>query len=133
VVKSKFRVALIVMAVGVLALGVVLKARGAFNGSVTNWIDNWSEDGTNVTVAIASFPEMTAAEADAATGDIRDVTYALVDMLYDEWESKAAADRPAYMTIGRTTSVTPGGGSMVYSYTFKFTVALTPGEIEDES
>lgn len=121
--------------IGILATLAILvgTAMAAFNGAVTNWVSNWSEDGTNVTVAIASFPELSAAEADATTGDIRDVMYAVVDKFYDEYVSKSAStNQPTRVTIARSSSVNPTGTDIVYTYTFKFTVSLTPGEVADE-
>ena len=37
----------------------------------SSWITNYSSDGTNITIPIASLPGMTAAYAHATTGDIR--------------------------------------------------------------
>ena len=46
------------------------------------WMASWSEDGTNITVPIATFTKMTAAEADASSGDIRKVLFAMCDHLW---------------------------------------------------
>jgi len=48
----------------------------------STWIPSWSEDGTDVTFPIASIPELTAAEADGATGDMRKCIYS-----NDEWDA----------------------------------------------
>jgi len=35
------------------------------------WLPNWSEDGTDITVPLATFPKMGADSADATTGDTK--------------------------------------------------------------
>ena len=45
----------------------------------STWIPGWSENGTAIAIAdlVAAFPELTVAEADADTGDIRKVMFAV--------------------------------------------------------
>jgi hypothetical protein len=43
----------------------------AFDKTPTTWLPSWSEDATNITLPLASLPELTAAEADAATARFR--------------------------------------------------------------
>ena len=57
----------------------------AFDQKPSSWFDNWSENGTAISVPIATFPEMTAEEADATTGDIRKVIYAICEKIYQEY------------------------------------------------
>lgn len=99
-----------------------------FNPAPNTWLANWSEDGTNIAVPLATFPELTAAEADGATGDIRKVLYALCEKLADEWAAKPAADRPARMQINRSSSLNSTTGQITYTYTLSF--VTTPAGIE---
>lgn len=92
----------------------------AFNPLPTNLIPSWSENGTNVTFPIASVPELTAAEADAVTGDSRKIIYALLERIC-EWNSALpAADRSTKMTINKGNAIETTGGNFSRSYTFQF-------------
>ncbi len=104
----------------------------AFNPAPNAWIPSWSEDGTNITVPIASFPELTAAEADGATGDIRKVMFAVLDKLWDHWNSLPAADRPTKMQVRRSTITNDAAGTQDRAYTFTFTTAVSVEEIVSE-
>lgn len=106
----------------------------AFNKAPNNWITDWSEDATNITVPIASFPELTAAEADGTTGDIRKVCFAWCKKLHAKWLATAVADRPAKMIISQASSApNESTGIVTQSFTFTFYVASTAVEVVDES
>jgi hypothetical protein len=94
----------------------------AFSAVPSTHIANWSEDGTNITVPIASFPELTAAEADGSTGDIRKIILAFADKFYSLYNAMATADRPAKMQAYRSTAVNDAAGTSTRTYTFTFTV-----------
>lgn len=105
----------------------------AFNKVPTTWIPDWSEDGTDISVPIASFPELTAAEADAATGDIRKICFALCKKLSDAWYALAAADRPAKMSINRSISVDSATGIQTQTISFTFKTSVLTQEVADEA
>jgi hypothetical protein len=104
----------------------------AFNPQPNTWIASWSEDGTTISVPIASFPELTAAEADGATGDIRKILYAICEQLYQEWNSTLAGDRPSKMTVGRTSTVNEANDEITKRYTFTFVTTPSATEVVDE-
>ena len=104
----------------------------AYDPKPSTWIPNWSENGTNITVPIASFTEMTAAEADADTGDIRKVLFAICEEMYQKWIATAAADRPGKMTVYRSTSVNDATDTTTKNYIFSFHVATSAQEVADE-
>lgn len=104
----------------------------AFDPQPSTWISSWSEDGTNITVPIASFPEMTAAEADATTGDIRKVLYAICEQLYQEWNTTLSSDRPSKMSIGRTSTVNEANDEVTKRYTFTFVTTSSSTEVVPE-
>ena len=104
----------------------------AFSKVPTAWIPNWSEDGTDIIVPIATFPQLTAAEADAATGDIRKILFGVADALVNAWIAKAAADRPAKMTLSRSTSVNDQTGAVSRRYVFDFELSTVAEEVADE-
>lgn len=105
----------------------------AFDPKPTSLIPNWSEDGTNIAVPIASFPELTAAEADALTGDIRKVCFALTKKLSDAYEALAAADKPANMVIGRNAYANAAGSEMTHVITFTFVNTIASQDVKDEA
>lgn len=41
----------------------------------------------------------------STSGDIRQLVYSFIESVYDEYVSLATADRPAQMTVSRTSSV----------------------------
>lgn len=104
----------------------------AFDPLPPSWIDSWSEDGTTISIPLASFPEMTAAEADAATGDVRKVLYAICEKLWTEWSGRDTADLPAKMTISRSSTVNEATDAITRRYTLTFVTAVTTSEVVAE-
>lgn len=104
----------------------------AFDPAPNAWIPSWSEDGTTISIPIASLPELTADEADGTTGDIRKVLFALADKIFDHWNSLPTADRPAKMTVRRTTITNDAAGTQDRSYTFTFTTAASSEDVVAE-
>jgi hypothetical protein len=86
----------------------------AFNKAPTEWIASWSEDGTDVTFPLASVTDLTAAEADATTGDLRAIAFRLVESLYQHISGLATADAPGQLTITRNRF--ESGTSIAYRY-----------------
>ena len=93
---------------------------------------SWAEDETNITIPIASIPEITAAEADATTGDMRKCIYALLSKFYAFWLTIPVADRPAMMAIYRSTSTNDVTGEITQTFQFQFKVTNTGTEVADE-
>lgn len=104
----------------------------AFDPKPSSWLDNWSEDGTHITLPIASLPQLTAAEADADTGDIRKVLFALCEKLWNEWNARAVADRPSQMTISKSASTSAGSGLLTHTYTLRFVNEISAQDVDDE-
>jgi hypothetical protein len=106
----------------------------SFNKAPSNWIPSWSADSTNITVPIASFPEMTADEANGTTGDIRKVLFALCKKLSSKWIATAVGDRPAKMIISQASSAPDQTtGIITQNFTFTFYVLPSAVEVVDES
>lgn len=104
----------------------------AFSAVPTDWIANWSEDGTNITVPIASFPELTAAEADATTGDIRQIVWAIVTKLYEEWIGTPTADRPTKWTCSKSVSQNTTTGEVTNTFTFVLKTTIETQNVSAE-
>ncbi len=93
----------------------------------------WLGAGYGVTSHVAGFntndassnkllTQITDADADPTTGDIRKLTMALLETLYKAWLTQAGS-QPAKMTINRTQGNTRAlDGSVQYTYTIKIQV-----------
>ena len=105
----------------------------AFNPAPPAWIPGWSENGTDISITAltTAFPQMTAAEADATTGDIRKVLYAICKKPWDVWNALAAGDKPTEMTI-RNSNIVNGDGNIVSNFTFEFVLVPSGLEVNDE-
>jgi hypothetical protein len=105
----------------------------AFDPIPTALFPGWTEDGTDITLPIADLPELTAAEADAATGDSRKIIYAFLEQFYAWYNGLAIADRPSRITISRGTNVETSPGLFTRSYTFQVvTESGAPLDVADE-
>jgi len=104
----------------------------AFDDTPTTWIPSWSEDGTDITVPIASFPELTAAEADAATGDIRKILFAVLTRIYAVWAALSLDDRPGKMRITRSDDMDDASGQMTRTFAVRFHLSGTSQDVADE-
>jgi hypothetical protein len=104
----------------------------AFNPAPNTWIADWSEDETDISVPIASFPELTAAEADGATGDIRKIVWAITEKLYQEFNSRAAADRPKKWTMSKSASVNSTTGVITNTITMTFLNSILTQDVVAE-
>jgi hypothetical protein len=63
----------------------------------SNLFDSWIEDGTNIMVPLASWPDMTAEIADATTGDSRKVVVSFCQQAF-AWYNNLS-DRPTALTV----------------------------------
>ena len=97
-----------------------------------DWIASWAVVGTDVVFPIASIPEMTAAEAAAADGDMRKVLFAICDKMYEVYNALATANKPTKMTIYRSTSTNDLTGAVTKTYQFVFNVGVGSVEVVAE-
>ena len=105
----------------------------AFDDTPTTWIPSWSENGTDITVPIASFPELTAAEADGTTGDIRKIAWAIAKKLSDVWYATESANRPANMIISKASSVNSTADEVTHTITFRFVNTISGQDVKAEA
>ena len=104
----------------------------AFDAKPSSFIASWSEDGTDVTFPIASLSELTAAEADAATGDWRKVLFAVLEHAYTYYTALPSGDQPTKVVITRSTTV-DASDVMTRTYTFRITSDILTKEVTDEA
>ena len=94
-----------------------------------SWFDGWSEDGTDITVPLAAFPELTAAEADAADGSIADVLYAIAHRAYAAFNSVPVASRPVNWVMYKAETPVAGTGDQSrIQFTFSFLTSIPAGQ-----
>jgi hypothetical protein len=66
--------------------------------------------------------ELTDAQANATTGDIAQIFYGLSSMMHKAYAAKADADRPANMTLNKSTQ-SVSETQILHSFTLSFTVS----------
>ena len=104
----------------------------AFDPKPSTWISNWTSDGTEISIPIATFPQLTSAEANATTGDIRKVLFAICERIMSAWNTSQSVDRPAKWTMNSAASVNTSTGQITRTYTFTFVTAATSEEVVNE-
>jgi len=87
----------------------------------TAWIANYSSNDTNMTLPIASFSGLTAAEANTTTGDICNIVKEILEVIYAAQQDLDSADRPTKMSVARLTTTDDGTGIVTRQFTVTFT------------
>lgn len=80
---------------------------------------------------LGTLKEVTSAEANASTGDVRKVIYGIVDELQRRYDLVPTADRPDNMQVSKGTTENPNG-TFTRSYTFRFTLDSSGFEVANE-
>jgi hypothetical protein len=96
------------------------------------WFPSLTDDGTVLSIDIDEIPELTAAEIDAATGDIRKFLFAWNEACWAKWVLLAAADKPTKMTLQKNVSVSTTTGIITNVYTYTFLTAVSSQEVVGE-
>lgn len=108
----------------------------AFNPAPTALFPGYTSDGTSITIPLAAIPGLTSVEANATTGDWRNVFLSLCHTVLTYYDSLAVADKPQAFTadlptVGRVRSGDLIGAlRMVYSFEFYNDLPLT--DVADE-
>lgn len=106
----------------------------AFNPVPTTWLAGWSEDGTDASFPLANMPELSAADADAVTGDWRKIWFAMIESMYNHWFSLATADRPTKIVgFNKTTAFVAADNEDQIVYTITLRRQVSVQEIADEA
>jgi hypothetical protein len=102
----------------------------AFDPKPNSLFASWSEDGTNITVPIASITDLTAVEADGVTGDSRAVMLRILDHVFTYMNTLPAADKPTKLSITRNRR--EQGGAIVYQYVTQISTEVVENAVEAE-
>ena len=92
----------------------------------------YSENGTVLSIPLAAFPELTADEADASTGDIRKIIYALLAQFNAVFAATPEEDRPGKMTISRSAGSVNVAGVFPVTFTVAFEVSAVGVDVVEE-
>lgn len=82
-----------------------------------------------------TFTEITAAEANATTGDIRKILYGIVEGIYVKYQAVAAvpANLPNRLTVSKTSSVNSTTGLITSNYFIQFVLEASGLDVTAES
>lgn len=86
----------------------------AFNPAPSALFPSWAEDGTTITVPLASITDLTAVEADGTTGDWRAIMLRIMDHVWAYSQGLATADKPTKLLITRQRR--ESGTNIINSY-----------------
>jgi hypothetical protein len=92
----------------------------AFNPAPSNWIPGYTVSSGNIVIPIASLPALTTAKANATTGDIRDVVYAMNDQIFLKFRDTVVADRPTKMLIRQSSFASSEADQVTRTYSSEF-------------
>lgn len=100
----------------VLVLVAVLAQGADFSKVPSNWINGYSCDGTNMVIPIAAMPYLSAGQCDAATGDVRQIVFALQETIYQKWLTIPSSNRSERIQVSRSSTVYTNRITHTYTY-----------------
>ena len=106
----------------------------ALTSAPEDWIANWAEADGDITIPLASLPELSEAEADGETGDIRSVVHAFNEALYTEMNSLPTGDKPTrwLMTKSGSMNTVTGITTIQYVHTLYLETEVGGLQVADE-
>lgn len=87
----------------------------------------------SIVIPIADLPSLTAAEANAATGDGRKVAYGLSQAIFDKVTALDPAARPNAMSVARGTPTGVNASTVQQSFTQTYQLDVTGVDVAAES
>lgn len=95
----------------------------AFNSAPTTIFPSYAATSTDLTIPLAALPNLSSAEANASTGDSRELLRSILDTAYNSIQALPEADRPKKMTITKATPQVVSTNVLRISYTVSFDVS----------
>jgi hypothetical protein len=92
----------------------------------TDLFSGYTSDGTDITIPIASLPALTTGEANATTGDGREVLRAIIVQAKTALDALATADKPTKLTLTSSNPTGVSASTIRQSYTMTFDLAVSP-------
>ena len=107
----------------------------AFVATPTTWVTGYAFANPNMTIPISAgaASQISTTEANATTGDIRQIFHGLCEMMYASYNGKAAADRPNRMTISKSASVDTSTGLTTLSFNMTFVCTSANVDVATEA
>jgi len=102
----------------------------AFDPAPSGWFPGITNSATELTIPFTSLNQLTQADTDPATGDVREIVYHFCEAFSDQWANTADADRPDKATISTSTSVQTVSGSEVLTKIYTIRVELDVGAVD---
>ena len=100
--------------------------------------DGYTSDGTTITIPLAALPGLTAAEANATTGNVMEVSRQIVDRLHSGITALVPTARPTKAAVTKqnpsiATGATVSPGTLRQAYTLTFDLTPTALELASEA
>jgi hypothetical protein len=89
-----------------------------------------TSDGTSITIPLTDLPGLSAAEADATTGDGRKVFYGIIEQSHQALSALDAANRPQKMSLTKQQPAGVGVNQVRVPYGVSFDLTIDPDIIE---
>jgi hypothetical protein len=87
---------------------------------------------TYLCINLDDVPELTGAEANPSTGDMRKIVFALEQAIYDAMQAITTADRPAKWANNRQSSVNDSSDVVSRVFVNQFSTEIAGEEVADE-
>lgn len=106
----------------------------AFNPAPSGWFPGLTNSATELTIPFTALNQLTQADSDPSTGDIREIVFNFCEAFSDKWAATADADRSEKTTISTSTSIQTVGGSEILTkiYTIRVELDVDSVDISDE-
>jgi hypothetical protein len=92
----------------------------------------YSISGSAIAIPFAALPELTTQEGHAATGDSREIVYALLAKVNDTIQALPQDDRPTKMVCTRSNGSVRANGTFDVTFSVQFTRSLSGSAMADE-
>ena len=98
----------------------------------TDWFPTYTGDATNISIDLADLPELDTAEALTASGDIREVLFAICEAAYIKNLTLSGTAASTYMTISKSISNDVAENTATEAFTLRFTTVATDRNVVTE-
>ena len=104
----------------------------SFDKTPTTWIPGYTYADANLHIPISAWTEITAAEANASSGDIRKMYFGMCEGMYNSYNDTLVDNRPTKMSLFKGSSYDSITGVNTVQYTFLFKTAILTQDVETE-
>jgi hypothetical protein len=106
----------------------------AFNPAPSGWFPGLTASSTALTIPYSSLNNLTQANADPSTGDVRAIIYSICEAFSDKWSTTDSEDRPSQTTIVTSQSISSSQGEdfVTKNYTIRVSLDIDSVSVSDE-